>query len=52
MTQDSFTSAADQHWMELAISVARQNRSVPFGAVIIDFDPNVKLARGGKQGPG
>jgi tRNA(adenine34) deaminase len=46
MTQDASTSAADQHWMELAISVARQNRSAPFGAVIIDLDSNVELARG------
>ena len=46
MTQDTSTSAADQHWMELAISVARQNPSAPFGAVIINIDSDVELARG------
>jgi len=46
MTQRAPTSATDQHWMELAISVARQNPSAPFGAVIIDLDSNVELARG------
>jgi len=32
--------------MELAISVARQNPSAPFGAVIVDRVSDVELARG------
>lgn len=46
MTRDTPTSAADQHWMELVISVARQNPSAPFGAAIIDIDSDVEIARG------
>lgn len=49
MTQDTPPSAANQHWMELAISVARQNPSAPFGAVIINIDSDVELARGVNQ---
>jgi len=46
MTQGTSTSSVDQHWMELAISVARQNPSAPFGAVLINIDSDVEPARG------
>ncbi len=39
----------DAHWMRVAIAVAQENRTAPFGAVIIDADSNQERARGVNQ---
>jgi tRNA(adenine34) deaminase len=39
----------DAHWMRVAIAVAQENRSAPFGAVIVGDASNQECARGVNQ---